>query len=598
MDISDNRSLKQNNKKPSNMVNNINSFIEEFELEEGPKGTMALKQILDRFCYVLGKTVSVFITNDEGKILYANEHFPLTSMLQKIDYIKDNCIDIECKLVGEKLDPNKDLTITDEIVLSTAEAKPLYIRSYISPVLRDDDEVSHFIIAFHDVTKLRHAESQLSYMHYIDPLTQLPNRQCFEEDLLKKLQQEKKRQNPFALFFLDLDRFKFFNDTLGHNIGDQLIMNIANSLTYFENANIKLYRFGGDEFTFLINEFEEKKDIERLAEEILVLFKTPFHIQGNELLLTCSIGISFYPCSSTSFKKLVECADTAMHFAKERGKDTYQIFSENMNTAYSEKLKIEAQLRKALDQDQFFLYYQPQIDLKTREIIGVEALIRWINPVLGLVPPNSFIPLAEETGLIDPIGDWVLSTACRQIKKWQEERGIYFRIGINISPKQFQRPDFVSKVERVLIETGLEAKYLDLEITENGLMQNSDECLQTLDRLKKYGVKISIDDFGTGYSSLSYLKRFPIDTLKIDQSFVKDLMVDSNDQAIVTSIINLAHNMKLKVIAEGVEDIEIVKFLNMHQCDEMQGYLYSKPLSVTDFEVFLSNINNDNILKY
>ncbi|OIJ18410.1 hypothetical protein BKP45_12615 [Anaerobacillus alkalidiazotrophicus] len=581
-----NHEIEREKDKPSNVRYKLIEIFREFELEEGLEGAIKLRQIIDSLCFVLGQTVTIFITNRNGKILYSNDHLRFSTKLREVGIIENDVINIEQKVLGRNL--NVEDLISEETMHQISD-ELMYIHSHISPVRRDD-EVSHFIIAFHDVTQLRRAESQLNIMYSIDPLTQLPNRHCFEEDLLKKLQLEKKSQNPFALFFLDLDRFKFFNDTLGHQVGDELIMDIANKLRDIENKYITLYRFGGDEFIFLIKKVDTEEQIDELAEKILQIFKSAFIIQGNSLMLTCSIGISIYPDSSTSLKKLVECADTAMHYAKERGKDTYQIFSENMNTAYSERLKMEAQLRIALEKNQFFLHYQPQIDMKTNKIIGVEALVRWNNPELGIVAPNEFIPLAEEIGLIDPIGDWVLKTACQQVKNWQKELGLYIRVGINISPKQFQRPDFVSKVERVLQETGLAPNYVDLEITENGLMQNSADCLQTLYRLKSHGVKISIDDFGTGYSSLSYLKRFPIDTLKIDQSFVRDLIEDTNDQAIVTSIISLAHNMKLNVIAEGVETVEIVNFLNRHKCDEMQGYLYSKPLNPHDFESFLKKM--------
>lgn len=446
---------------------------------------------------------------------------------------------------------------------------------------------------------LRKVEAQFSNLYYTDMLTKLPNRIRFEEDLAHNLKISETMQNSFAVCFLDLDRFKYYNDTLGYTIGDQLLNQIANRLLTLNSKSVSLYRFGGDEFTILFKDISSEEEVHVLAKEILKLFKNAFQIEAHKLMITCSVGISIFPTTAFNLNDLVERADTAMHFAKECGKDTYQIYSEEMRTVYSEKLKIETQLRKAIEEEQFHLNYQPQIDLKTKKIIGVEALIRWNNRELGFVPPNKFIPLAEETGLIDCIGDWVLKAACQQLKKWQIERELFIRVGVNISPLQFQNPNFINKLDTILKETGIEAKYVDLEITENGLMKNSQDCITTLQRLKDRGFKISIDDFGTGYSSLSYLKRFPIDTLKIDQSFIKELNENSNDQAIVTSIISLAHNMKLNVIAEGVETVEIVKFLNKHKCDEMQGYLFSKPISSEEFETLLHNIDQyESIINY
>lgn len=575
---------------PSNLLCNLNDFFQQFGVGNCPDGAQKLKQIIDRFCYILGQSVNIFITEPNGNIIYSKDRSLLLEKLIDEGYLTDGLLNIKWENSGKRPQVIEEMVASEEIELSTRDGKAYFYRSYTSPIFKDDEEISHFIIIYQDITNVKEAEIKLKSMYYCDQLTQLPNRHCFEEDILLQLESHKDSQNKFAILFLDLDRFKFFNDSLGHTVGDDLIISISNKLVQLETDTIALYRFGGDEFTFIQKNITSDKQIHDFAAEIIDLFKKPFRVHENDLMITSSIGISTYPDSSTSFKKLIECADTAMHYAKERGKGTYQIFSENMNTSYSEKLKVEAQLRIALEKREFFLNYQPQIDLKSKTIIGVEALIRWINPELGFVPPNEFIPLAEDTGLIDQIGEWVLFTACQQIKKWQDEKGLFIRVGINISPKQFQRPDFVSKVERVLAETGLEAKYVDLEITENGLMQNRYDCLNTLERLKELGLKISIDDFGTGYSSLSYLKRFPIDTLKIDQSFVRDLMNDHNDQAIVTSIINLAHNMKLNVIAEGVETVEIVNFLNEHHCDEMQGFLYSKPLLSSEFEVFLTKL--------
>lgn len=550
------------------------------------------------FHTVLEKASIIAVTNESGEITYANEQFCDLVGLKSETIIGKQINDCTANLLhnGEFQKSNSDAQCK-EVCVETISGKSIYLNSMILPFYESKDRVSHYFLFYQDITSLKQAETTMADIYYIDPLTKLPNRQQLEKIL--KIELEKSNgENACAVFFVDLDRFKFFNDTMGHTVGDDLIENIAIKLKELENDSFTLYRFGGDEFTFLMCGVQSEEQISSQAEKMLKIFKHPFNVEGNDIFLTASVGISISEQKMT-VKTLIKQADTAMHYAKERGKDTYQIYEPHMSTTYAERLKVEAQLRQAIEKNEFSLHYQPQIDLNTKQIIGVEALIRWTNSELGFIPPNQFIPLAEETGLIDQIGEWVLRTACQQVKQWQEKLNLYIRVGVNISPKQFQRPDFVSKIERVIKDTGLHPKYIDLEITENGLMQNTSECIRVLKRLKKIGFKISIDDFGTGYSSLSYLKRFPIDTLKIDQSFVRELTDNSNDQAIVTSIINLAHNMQLNVIAEGVETVEIVKFLNKHDCDEMQGYLYSKPLPVNNFEDFIQNLSeHEKVLHY
>lgn len=438
------------------------------------------------------------------------------------------------------------------------------------------------------MTLLNKAEEMINELVTLDLATGLRNRKQFDQDLAKYVRKTESSTQKIAILFLDLDRFKFYNDTLGHVTGDKLIEAISKELKLFENSDVSVYRYDGDEFTILINESGADNVSVELAKTILNRFLKPFIVRENELFITASIGIARCPETGTTASQLVQQAEAAMHYAKERGKGDYQLYFPSLKTHHTEKLIIETRLREALGGASFTLSYQPQIDLKSKQVVGVEALIRWEDNVLGNVSPVEFIPVAEETGLIVQIGDWVLQEACQQAKVWYDQ-GCRLRIGVNISPIQFQRPDFVEKVKAILQQTGLPPKFLDLEITENDLLYNRDECYKTLKCLKESGIKISIDDFGTGYSSLSYLRRFPIDTLKIDKSFIKDVIQNINDQAIVTSIIQLAHNMNMRVIAEGVETSDMMVFLNDRECDEMQGFLYSMPLKKGDVVPFITD---------
>jgi diguanylate cyclase (GGDEF)-like protein len=445
-----------------------------------------------------------------------------------------------------------------------------------------------FLILHQDMTLLNKAEEMINELVTLDLATGLRNRKQFDQDLAKYVRKTESSTQKIAILFLDLDRFKFYNDTLGHVTGDKLIEAISKELKLFENSDVSVYRYDGDEFTILINESGADNVSVELAKTILNRFLKPFIVRENELFITASIGIARCPETGTTASQLVQQAEAAMHYAKERGKGDYQLYFPSLKTHHTEKLIIETRLREALGGASFTLSYQPQIDLKSKQVVGVEALIRWEDNVLGNVSPVEFIPVAEETGLIVQIGDWVLQEACQQAKVWYDQ-GCRLRIGVNISPIQFQRPDFVEKVKAILQQTGLPPKFLDLEITENDLLYNRDECYKTLKCLKESGIKISIDDFGTGYSSLSYLRRFPIDTLKIDKSFIKDVIQNINDQAIVTSIIQLAHNMNMRVIAEGVETSDMMVFLNDRECDEMQGFLYSMPLKKGDVVPFITD---------
>jgi diguanylate cyclase (GGDEF)-like protein len=431
------------------------------------------------------------------------------------------------------------------------------------------------------------ASFEIEHLAYHDALTGLPNRPLFVDRLILALAQAGRGDNKLAVFFLDLDRFKDINDSLGHSIGDALIKAVAERVRRCVRDGDTVARFGGDEFTLLIPRVEQFEDVAKIAQKINETLKIPFFINGQELFVTTSIGISLFPNDGLDPETLVRNADLAMYRAKEQGRDNYQLYAPAMNARAVERLALENMLRRALKQKELAVHYQPLIDLVTETIVGVEALVRWQHPQLGLLSPSHFVSAAEASGLIIPIGDWVLRTACRQATIWNERLGTELTVSVNLSARQFSQPDLVAQIRRALQETGLEPELLELEITETNAMENAEVTIHTLRELKAEGVRISMDDFGTGYSSLNYLKRFPIDTLKLDQSFVSEVATDAGDAAIVTAVIAMAHSLELKVVAEGVETAEQLAFLRQRGCDTIQGFYFSAPMSADELEPYL-----------
>jgi diguanylate cyclase (GGDEF)-like protein len=434
---------------------------------------------------------------------------------------------------------------------------------------------------------LQRANAELRHLVLHDTLTELPNRLLLEDRLQQTLEVCKRAGTVCAVLFVDLDRFKAVNDSLGHFVGDELLRGAAARLRSTVRTEDTVSRLGGDEFVVLLRQVVHAEDALAVARKILQAFGTPLRVQDNELRVSASVGIAVYPFHGESAQALITNADAAMYHVKKSGCNDAQLFAPEMNTFFPERLVLENDLRKAIDRRELELHYQPKVDMRTGRISGMEALVRWRHPTRGLVLPSEFIPLAEETGLIVALGQWVLRDACRQNKAWQDEGRSPLRVAVNISGAQLRQKDLDLQVAQVLHATGLDAKWLELEITESVIMHNASQASVMLDRLNRMGLHLSMDDFGTGYTSLSYLKRFPLKTLKIDASFIRDISTDYNDAAIVQAIIALAHSLRLRVVAEGVENEAQLRFVKSLGSDEYQGYLRSKPLPRDAFERLL-----------
>ncbi|QTD40034.1 EAL domain-containing protein [Sporosarcina sp. Te-1] len=456
---------------------------------------------------------------------------------------------------------------------------------YLSPIFREG-QVDEVVGTAIDITERMEAKRVIEHMAYYDYLTGLPNRRLLQEKVTDWIQVD---DAPFALLFMDLDRFKTINDTMGHHVGDELLKAVGERLSLSVREDDFVARLSGDEFVVLVRS-RDRSDVQAVAERIVEDLSYPYRLGQHEVFVAPSIGINFYPADATDYNTLMRNADSAMYLAKESGRGTYQFFTKQLHDELVEQTMVEMELRQALQRNQLSLVYQPQFDLKTGKMKGMEALLRWYHPIRGFISPAYLIPIAEDTGLILPIGQWVLKTACQDAKEWQRQGLPPMRISVNVSIRQFRQPSFVSDVKAILEETGLEPQYLNLEITES-IMSDVHHCKLILQELRGLGVNASIDDFGTGYSSLIYLSKFPLTHLKIDQAFISEL--DENNTMIVKAIIDLARNLNLKVVAEGVETEDQARFLNQLHCDEVQGYLYAKPLSKADFTLLLEEQKNE-----
>ncbi|NGZ06401.1 MAG: EAL domain-containing protein [Magnetococcales bacterium] len=450
--------------------------------------------------------------------------------------------------------------------------------SSISAVYAPGGQIENFITVFSDLTALRESEQNLLYVTGHDALTGLPNRHLFHERLTFVLNEASVAGTMVWVLLLDLDRFKVVNETMGHDVGDVLIVEVGRRLDATLGGRGSLSRLGGDEFAVILPKTEDAQSVAQLADAMLQAMRVPFILHDVEFFVGASIGIGVHPLDGEDAKTLMKNVDAALYHAKERGRNNFQFFRNEMNARALARMRMETSLRLALEREEFELFFQPQIHLATGDLAGVEALMRWRRPGHGMVAPGEFIPLAEETGLIIAMGNWALNDACQRAMRWFAAGVTPFRVAVNLSGLQFEQPDFVQRVTEVLAASGLEPQWLELELTESIAMGDAVETLIKLKSLSEVGVRLSIDDFGTGFSSLKYLKRFPIDTLKIDQSFVRNCAKDLEDAVIIRAVIGLAHSLGLTVIAEGVELREQIDFLEVHGCNEVQGYFYGRPM--------------------
>lgn len=469
---------------------------------------------------------------------------------------------------------------------------PIEINSVGVYNLNSDMQNQKFIGTYgiaRDITDRIEAEEIIRFQAYHDMLTRLPNRTLLQDRLHQAITHAKRNNTRLAVLFLDLDRFKVVNDTLGHLVGDKLLQAVSMRLKKCIRECDTLGRIGGDEFTLLLPEIKSSDDSEHVAQKIISALKDPFCISGHEFFVSASIGIAHYPEDGQSMETLIKHADIAMYHVKGNGKDGYEFFAHTMNEVYSRHMSLENDLRRALQHNQFQIYYQPQINIETNEIFAMEALIRWNHPVQGLVSPTEFMSIAEETGLIQPIGDWVLRQACEDLRLWRQAGLMDIRIAVNLSVSQLDQEDVVTNIISTLKQNNIPGDRFEIEITENVLMKDMDNCITKLSKLNDYGIKIAIDDFGTGYSSLSYLKKLPIDTIKIDRSFIHDMHNSDEDSSIIIAIIAMAKGLNLNIISEGVETEEQLEQLRAWRCKNVQGFLFGRPMADTDAIELLRN---------
>lgn len=540
--------------------------------------------------YALDQSAIVGITDHRGKIIFANDHFCKVSK-----YSQEELIGEDHRILNSGYHPKtffKDMWATigrgdiwrGEVCNRAKDGSLYWVQTTIVPFLDERGKPYQYISIRVDITEQRNIK-KIKHMAYHDELTGLPNRRMLNMVLSEEIEKASIEKTKFALIFMDIDRFKNINDSFGHSLGDLFLSEVAQRLLSLPIGVNSVFRLSGDEFILLIYDVKEIEQIKQVITSIIHLFKSSFSIDGYEFFVNVSLGISLFPDSGLDGEALIKHANRAMFEAKEIPGSTCVFYQASMETDYEQLLMLETKLRQAITQDQLQLYYQPKINVQTGKMMGMEALIRWFDYELGFIPPNKFIPLAEDRGLINTIGEWTFREAARQTKAWENEFKTPLRVAVNISPTHFKEASFVEKVKKIIQETGVDPQYLEIEITENSMMEYTSELIAKLSELKELGITIAIDDFGTGYSSLSYLKKFPIDALKIDQSFVRGLLAEAEGEgeAFISAIIQLAHALNLHVVAEGVEEETQLHVLKEHGCDYIQGYYYSRPLSAEKF---------------
>ncbi len=551
---------------------------------------------INKFSIALAQTAdAIMITNREGVIEYVNAAFESIS-----GYTRNEALGNTPRILksGEqKTEIYEQLWNTllcgdvfTEVLLNRRKDGTIYYEEKtISPLKDEHGEITHFISSGKDITERMQNQERLHYLAHHDVLTKLPNRMLFSERLNHSIDLARRNKLRTAVLFIDLDRFKNINDTLGHGAGDQLIQTVSRRLQETIRKGDTVARIGGDEFAIILEEVESAEAVQPISDKILRAITRPINIENNELFVSASVGISVFPLDGEDGESLLKYADTAMYQAKERGRNNYQFYSRDMSIRVNKRLALETDLHRALEAHEFEAYYQPQYHLKTKHIIGIEALIRWNHPSRGIVSPDDFIPALEETGMIIKVGQWMLWTAAIHAKAINHKNQRNIRVSVNLSARQFSAPNLIEDIQRLLYESGVNPSHLEFEITESAIMQDAESALNILREIKSMGIRLAIDDFGTGYSSLAYLKRFPIDTLKIDRSFIADTPHDSEDVTIVKAIIALSHNLNLDVVAEGVESSLQAEFLKDCGCDIGQGYFFNRPLPASEINHILRN---------
>ncbi len=532
-----------------------------------------------------------------NKYTFVSQHveellgYPLSNWLSEPRFMEQHCHPDDLAICQERILETLEGGAANEYIhrAITASGSMVWLNNRIK-LIKDEQSKETFVLGVMvDITRMKQYEDRMAYLSSHNELTGLPNRNLLVDRLERAIVHAMGRGNMTALILVNIDRFKLINESLGHKLGDEVIKSISQRLQKTIGTDDTLAHLGGDEFAVVLREVNKPEDAAEIARAILRQVELPMEIDGDPLVANCSIGISIYPKDGSDAGTLLKNAGSALTSVKQQEKNSFKFYTEQMNAMALFSLKLENKMRSAIENMEFALYYQPQINITENRLIGVEALIRWIQPGEPTVLPMNFIPLAEETNLILPIGEWVLREACRQNKAWQDKGLAPFCVAVNLSANQFAQPDIIELVARILDETGLAPKYLELEITESVMMQEVEIVIRNLEALHRLGVKLAIDDFGTGYSSLSYLKRLPIDKLKVDKSFVQDITIDFDDEAIVSTIIAMAHNLKIGVIAEGVETEAQLQYLRDKKCDEVQGYYYSEPLAADLLESYLSS---------
>lgn len=545
-------------------------------LEAAPDGILVLNK--KREILIVNSQFEEMFGYERSEVVGKNLEMLVPSRFSNhLKYTKDYILDPQKRFMGQR----------KELFALRKDGSEFSVEIGLSPLETIDGLIIIGIIR--DITERISCEVRLEHQANHDGLTQLPNRNLLVDRLNQALLYAERYHRTVAVFFVDLDNFKIINNSLGHDAGDRLLKRVAARFTACVRASDTVARQGGDDFVFVIQDVSETEDIAMLAQKILSAVNQPLKLDAHNLECTCSIGISIYPKDGSDSQTLLKNADAAMFRAKEKGRNTYHFFTHQLNDRVVTRMNMEKHLRRALINDELSLCYQPQLNLTTGRIIGVEALLRWNNPELGEVSPAVLIPLAEETGLIIPFGEWVLRTACTQNSRWQQAGLPPLTMAVNLSPRQFWAPNLIDVITEILQQSGLDPTFLELEIIESMVMRDKDSAISTLKELKEIGVKLSIDDFGTGYSNLSHLRSFPFDKLKMDISFVREITYDPGSAAIARTIISLAHNLNLQVIAEGVETAAQLSYLRNHGCDEMQGYYFSKPISAQEFTQLLQD---------